>query len=120
MNEQKLARAAAILADLVGFPTISARSNLDLIEYIRALLLNRGIESIPVFNEERTKANLVASIGPKNQTGGVLLSGHTDVVRFEAQAWTRDPFSLTERDGKVFGCGTCDMKGCIACVLALV
>jgi len=118
MNEQKLARAAAILADLVGFPTISARSNLDLIEYIRALLLNRGIESIPVFNEEHTKANLVASIGPKNQTGGVLLSGHTDVVPVEGQAWSSDPFSLTERDGKFFGRGTCDMKGFIACVLA--
>ncbi len=120
MNEQKLARAAAILADLVGFPTISARSNLDLIEYIRALLLNRGIESIPVFTEERTKANLVASIGPKNQTGGVLLSGHTDVVPVEGQAWSSDPFSLTERDGKFFGRGTCDMKGFIACVLAHV
>ncbi len=120
MNEQKLARAAAILADLVRFPTISARSNLDLIEYIRALLLNCGIESIPVFNEERTKANLVASIGPKNQTGGVLLSGHTDVVPVEGQAWSSDPFSLTERDGKFFGRGTCDMKGFIACVLAHV
>jgi acetylornithine deacetylase len=118
MNDQKLARAAAILADLVGFPTISARSNLDLIDYIRALLLNSGIESIHVFNEERTKANLVASIGPKNQAGGVLLSGHTDVVPVEGQAWSSDPFSLTERGGKFFGRGTCDMKGFIACVLA--
>ena len=120
MNDQKLARASAILADLVGFPTISARSNLALIDYIRACLLKCGIESIPVFNEERTKANLVASIGPRHQVGGVLLSGHTDVVPVEGQAWSSDPFSLTEREEKFFGRGTCDMKGFIACVLAEV
>jgi len=118
MNEQKLARASAILSDLIGFPTISARSNLDLINYISALLARSGIECVPVFNEERTKANLIAALGPKERSGGVLLSGHTDVVPVEGQAWTSDPFIMQERDGKFFGRGACDMKGFIACVLA--
>ena len=118
MNEQKLARASTILSDLIGFPTISARSNLELIDYISALLARAGIESVPVFNEERTKANLVAAIGPKERSGGVLLSGHTDVVPVEGQSWTSDPFIMQERNGKFFGRGSCDMKGFIACVLA--
>ncbi|MCE6985031.1 M20/M25/M40 family metallo-hydrolase, partial [Pseudomonas frederiksbergensis] len=72
-----------------------------------------------IYNDERTKANLLASIGPA-VAGGVVLSGHTDVVPVDGQAWTVEPFSLTERDGKLYGRGTADMKGYLASVLAAV
>ena len=112
------ARALAILDDLIAFPTVSADSNLAMIDYIRALLERIGIASTLFFNEERTKANLFASLGPKNHSG-VLLSGHSDVVPVEGQAWTSDPFRLSEREGRLYGRGTADMKGFIACVLAV-
>jgi acetylornithine deacetylase len=111
------ARTQEILADLIALPTVSAESNLAMIDYIRSLLDQVGIASVPVFNEERTKANLFASIGPKN-VAGILLSGHSDVVPVEGQAWTSDPFRMAKHDGKLFGRGTADMKGFIACVLA--
>lgn len=111
------ARARAILEDLIAFPTVSADSNLAMIDYIRALLERSGIASQLFFNEERTKANLFASVGPKEQPG-VLLSGHSDVVPVAGQAWSRDPFRMVERDGRLYGRGTSDMKGFIACVLA--
>jgi len=118
MRETRLQRACAILDDLIAFPTVSAQSNLALIDYVSTLLARCGIESTPVFNEDRSKANLVAVIGPKDQAGGVLLSGHTDVVPVTGQAWTSDPFRMVARDGKLYGRGACDMKGFIACVLA--
>lgn len=112
-------RSRALLAALVGFATVSRESNLALIEFVRDYLQGLGVDSELIYNAERTKANLLASIGP-SVPGGVVLSGHTDVVPVDGQAWTVDPFCLTERDGKWFGRGTADMKGYLASVLAAV
>lgn len=109
----------ALLARLVGFATVSRDSNLELIAFIRDYLAGLGVDSELFFNEERTKANLFATIGPTG-AGGVVLSGHTDVVPVDGQAWTLEPFRLTERDGRLYGRGTADMKGFIASVLAAV
>ncbi|MGH8417901.1 MAG: acetylornithine deacetylase [Pseudomonas sp.] len=108
-----------LLQTLVGFDTTSRESNLHLIEFARDYLEGFGVTSELVYNEERSKANLFASIGPV-ELPGIALSGHTDVVPVDGQPWTVPPFKLTERDGKLFGRGTADMKGYIACVLALV
>lgn len=112
-------RSRALLAELVGFATVSRDSNLALIEFVRAYLQGLGVSSELIYNAERTKANLLASIGP-SVPGGVVLSGHTDVVPVDGQAWTVDPFCLSEMDGKLFGRGTADMKGYLASVLAAV
>ncbi|WP_103308698.1 MULTISPECIES: acetylornithine deacetylase [unclassified Pseudomonas] len=112
-------RSRALLAELVSFATVSRDSNLALIEFVRDYLQGLGVNSELVYNAERTKANLLASIGPA-VPGGVVLSGHTDVVPVDGQAWTVDPFCLSELDGKLFGRGTADMKGYLASVLAAV
>ena len=114
-----MSRSRALLQTLVGFDTTSRESNLQLIEFVRDYLAGFGVTSELVYNEERSKANLFASIGPL-ELAGIVLSGHTDVVPVDGQAWSVPPFELTERDGKLFGRGTADMKGYIACVLALV
>jgi acetylornithine deacetylase len=108
-----------LLERLIGFATVSRDSNLELIAFIRHYLAELGVESELFYNPERTKANLFATIGPRDR-GGVVLSGHTDVVPVDGQAWTVEPFRLTERDGRVYGRGTADMKGFIASVLAAV
>lgn len=108
-----------LLDKLVAFDTVSSRSNLALIEFVREFLANQGIESRLTFHPSGEKANLLATIGPRI-AGGVVLSGHTDVVPVEGQPWTSDPFRLVRRDGRVHGRGTADMKGFIACALALV
>jgi acetylornithine deacetylase len=108
--------SVSILDRLVGFPTVSRDSNLELIEYVREFLSARGIESRLYPDATGRKANLYASIGPPVD-GGVLLSGHTDVVPVDGQRWTSDPFRLQERSGQLFGRGTADMKGFIACAL---
>lgn len=108
-----------LLAQLIAFNTVSRESNLALIEFIRDYLQGLGVACELDYNTERTKANLFASIGPDDR-GGVVLSGHTDVVPVAGQAWTVEPFQLTERDGKLYGRGAADMKGYIACVLAAV
>ncbi len=108
-----------MLARLVAFPTISSASNLDCIGFIKDYLAAHGVESRLVPNAEGTKASLYATIGP-NIEGGVVLSGHTDVVPVAGQDWTSDPFMLTERDGRLYGRGTCDMKGFDALALAAV
>jgi acetylornithine deacetylase len=108
-----------LLAELVAFPTVSRDSNLALIEFVRDYLQGLGVACELDYNAERSKANLFASIGPTDR-GGVLLSGHSDVVPVDGQAWTVPPFALSERDGKLYGRGTADMKGFIACVLAAV
>ncbi|MCG4454168.1 acetylornithine deacetylase [Pseudomonas sp. MMS21-TM103] len=108
-----------LLAELVAFPTVSRDSNLGLIEFIRAYLAGLGVACELDYNAERSKANLFASIGPSDR-GGVLLSGHSDVVPVAGQTWSLPPFELSERDGKLYGRGTADMKGFIACVLAAV
>jgi acetylornithine deacetylase len=108
-----------MLARLVAFPSVSSSSNLEIICFCRDWLARHGIESRLVRSAEGDKANLYASIGPMVE-GGVVLSGHTDVVPVEGQVWTSDPWTLTERDGRLYGRGTCDMKGFDALVLALV
>ncbi len=104
---------------LVGFDTVSARSNLALIEHVRGYLDGHGIAARLTFNAERSKANLFATIGPQRR-GGIVLSGHTDVVPVAGQPWETEPFTLVERDGRLYGRGTADMKSFIAVALALV
>ncbi|CAN0618135.1 acetylornithine deacetylase [Burkholderia multivorans] len=116
MNE---ALSRALLERLVGFATVSRESNLEMIDFIRHYLAEHGVESELFYNPERTKANLFATIGPRHR-GGIVLSGHTDVVPADGQAWTVDAFRLTEKDGRLYGRGTADMKGFIASVLAAV
>ncbi|AWY41344.1 acetylornithine deacetylase [Pseudomonas putida] len=108
-----------LLERLIAFATVSRDSNLELIRFIEAYLAGHGVQSELFFNDEGTKANLFATIGPL-QSGGVVLSGHTDVVPVDGQAWTVDPFHLSEKDGRLYGRGTADMKGFIASVLAAV
>ncbi len=107
------------LAILLAEDTTSRESNLALISYIRQYLAGLGVSTQLFHNPEGTKANLLARMGPPGP-GGVMLSGHTDVVPVDGQAWSVPPFSLTERDGRYYGRGSADMKGFIACVLAAV
>lgn len=109
----------AWLSRLVAFDTTSSKSNLALIDDVEAYLRDQGAETHRVWNADRTKANLYAVVGPKVE-GGVVLSGHTDVVPVTGQAWSTDPFALTERDGKLYGRGTADMKAFSAIALSLV
>ncbi|QCS66129.1 acetylornithine deacetylase [Achromobacter denitrificans] len=106
----------ALLARLVAFDTVTLQPNLALIEAVRELLAAHGIASTLVRSEDGTRANLHASVGPAD-VPGVLLSGHTDVVPAAGQAWTVPPFALTERDGLLYGRGTADMKGFVACAV---
>ncbi|WP_122435948.1 acetylornithine deacetylase [Pseudomonas viridiflava] len=106
-------RALDIFKRLIAFETVSSEPNMALIDYVRDLLATKGIESLIVKDETGKKANLFASTGPREQPG-VLLSGHTDVVPAAGQAWTMPPFQATLRDGRIYGRGTCDMKGFIA------
>jgi hypothetical protein len=108
-----------ILAQLIAFDTVSRNPNLALIEYIRDYLADLGVDSELFFDDAGRKANLFATLGPRER-GGVCLSGHTDVVPVDGQAWTVPPFALTEKDGRLYGRGSADMKGYIACVLAAV
>lgn len=108
-----------ILARLIAFDTTSRNSNLELIAWVEDFLAARGIASKRVFNDDGAKANLYALIGPEVE-GGVVLSGHTDVVPVDGQPWTSDPWVLTERDGKLYGRGTADMKSFLALALAYV
>lgn len=108
-----------LLGKLIGFATVSRDSNLEMIAFIRDYLEALGVQSELFYNPERTKANLFATIGPRDR-GGIVLSGHTDVVPVDGQAWTVEPFRLTEADGRLYGRGTADMKGFIASVLAAV
>ncbi len=105
-----------ILKDLIAFPTVSADSNRSLIDYCAKRLEHAGAKVSIIEDESGAKANLYATIGPEDKPG-VLLSGHTDVVPVEGQNWTVPPFELTEKDGKVYGRGTTDMKGFLACAL---
>ncbi|HLI66971.1 MAG TPA: acetylornithine deacetylase [Caulobacteraceae bacterium] len=111
------ARAIEELGRLVGFDTTSRDSNLGLIEYAEGLLAGLDVSSRRVANADGSKANLLATIGPM-VAGGVVLSGHTDVVPVDGQAWTSDPFTVVQRGDKLYGRGTCDMKGFIALALA--
>ncbi|HYD44041.1 MAG TPA: acetylornithine deacetylase, partial [Phenylobacterium sp.] len=118
--ESLSARSLEILDRLIAFDTTSRGSNLALIEWVEAYLAGHGVASRRVANAEGTKANLIATVGP-DVAGGVVLSGHTDVVPVDGQPWTSEPFKLTDKgDGRLYGRGTCDMKGFIALALAAV
>ncbi len=108
-----------ILASLVAFDTTSRNSNLPLIEFVEGYLSEYGVASERVYDETGEKANLWATIGPAD-VPGIILSAHTDVVPVDGQDWTSDPFAVEERDGRLYGRGTCDMKGFLAATLAAV
>jgi acetylornithine deacetylase len=108
-----------ILSALVGFDTVSRNSNLDLIAWVEGYLDRLGVKHERIYDETGKKSNLWATLGPA-EVPGYILSGHTDVVPVDDQDWTDSPFRLTERDGKLFGRGSCDMKGYVACCLAAV
>lgn len=113
-----LHRTQEILGKLISFPTVSADSNLAMIQHLADLLDDAGAR-VEVFRDPSgTKANLFATIGPQID-GGILLSGHSDVVPVADQDWTTDPWVMTQRDGRLYGRGTCDMKGFIASAVAL-
>jgi len=108
-----------LLERLVSFDTTSVLSNLELIHFIQDYLAQYGVESQRISDETGGKANLYATIGSQDK-GGVMLSGHTDVVPVKGQPWSSDPFTLTERDDRLYARGSCDMKGFIASALAVV
>ncbi|MFN3937648.1 MAG: acetylornithine deacetylase [Gemmobacter sp.] len=106
-----------VLAALIAFPTVSRETNLPLVDWVERYLAGHGIVASRVPSPCGAKAHLFAQVGPK-VPGGVLLSGHTDVVPVDGQAWTTAPWVLTERDGRLYGRGTCDMKGFDALAVA--
>lgn len=111
--------ALSHLEALIGFDTTSRDTNLELIAYVESFLGGHGVVSRRVSNADASKANLYATIGPA-VPGGVVLSGHTDVVPVDGQSWRSDPFTLTRRGDRLYGRGTCDMKGFLALALAIV
>ncbi len=113
------AATIAMLAELVAFDTVSSKSNLPLIERVEAYLQGLGIAFTRVPNAAGDKAALYATVGPAGD-GGVLLSGHTDVVPVKGQSWTSDPFVLREEGTRLYGRGACDMKGFDALCLAML
>ena len=115
----QLSDTVALLRDLIAFPTISEVSNLDMIAYLAHRLESHGAR-VDIFHDEiGHKANLFATIGPDDVDGGIVLSGHSDVVPVAEQDWASDPFELIEHDGHLYGRGTCDMKGFIAAACAM-
>lgn len=115
---KKNASVSEILEKLVAFPVLGGESNLIIIEWIQTYIEQYGIATQLVFNKENTKASLHCRIGPSIDKG-IILSGHTDVVPVKGQDWSSDPFALTDKnDGNLYGRGTCDMKGFLACCLA--
>jgi acetylornithine deacetylase len=111
--------ARELMERLVAFPTVSRDSNLDLVGFIGDYLRLHGVEPVIVPSPDGRKAALYAHVGP-DVPGGVVLSGHSDVVPVDGQHWTSDPWTVTERDGRLYGRGTCDMKGFVALALAAV
>lgn len=112
--------AVGLLERLVAFDTTSHLSNLALIGFVEEHLAAHGVESRRVFNADRTKAGLIATVPGRTGQGGIALSGHTDVVPVTGQRWDTPPFTVTERDGRLYGRGTADMKAFLACCLAMV
>ncbi|WP_372609894.1 acetylornithine deacetylase [Aquicoccus sp.] len=99
-----------LMEKLVSFPTVSRDSNLPLVDWVEEYLSGHGIVCHRHYREDNEQAALFAHVGPEVE-GGVILSGHTDVVPVDGQPWASDPFTVTERDGRYYGRGTCDMKG---------
>jgi len=108
-----------MLERLVAFPTVSRESNLPLMDFVEDYLKGHGIESNRVYNADGTKCNLFAVVGP-SVDGGVVLNGHTDVVPVDGQDWSTDPFTLVQKGDKLYGRGSCDMKGFDALALCAV
>ena len=115
----KVERTVEILERLVGFPSVSGLPNGDIVGYIKDYLASHGVEASISYDDDGVRANLFATLGPEVD-GGVVLNGHTDVVAVEGQDWSTDPFTLTRRDGRLYGRGSVDMKGFLACVLGSV
>lgn len=114
-----MTKVQKILAELVSFPILGGDSNLAIVDYITSYLDKYGVTYQLVPNDEGTKTLIHARIGPA-VNGGIILSGHTDVVPVEGQDWDTDPFELVEKDEKLYARGSCDMKGFLACCLAIV
>jgi acetylornithine deacetylase len=119
MTNALVLAARDILASLIAFDTTSRNSNLQLISWVEDYLDQHGVASTRVVNADASKANLYASVGPAVE-GGIILSGHSDVVPVDGQDWQSTPWTVTEREGLLHGRGTCDMKGFIALALAAV
>jgi len=119
--DQVFPETLKILSDLIKFQTVSGTSNLELIEYCEKKLEKLGAISFKTFHNSKQQANLFSTINGKKKLdgGGIILSGHTDVVPASGKEWSSDPFVALEKDSKVYGRGSCDMKGFIACTLAL-
>jgi acetylornithine deacetylase len=111
-----LANTISILERLVAFDTVSSRSNAELIDWVANRLDDIGVRAFVQHGDEPGKANLFATLGPE-RPGGIMLSGHSDVVPVAGQDWSSDPFVLTEREGRLYGRGSADMKGFIACCI---
>src|ERR1700760_514809 len=119
MTRERTDRIKAILAKLVGFDTISDKSNLALVDHVEAYLAEHNVKAQRITDSPGQKAAMWVTIGPADKPG-IVLSGHTDVVPVADQSWSQDPFTLTERDGKLYGRGSADMKGFVATCLAMV
>ena len=120
--EEAFSETLKILSELIKFQTVSGTSNVDLIQYCEKKLEVLGAKSFITFDDKKLRANLFSTIsGKKNLNGknGIILSGHTDVVPASSKGWSSDPFIATEKNDKIYGRGSCDMKGFIACTLAL-
>lgn len=118
-HQEPTSRTLDILSALIAFPTVSRDSNLGLIEWVRDSLRRQGIGARLSYDATGAKANLFATIGP-DLPGGIVLSGHTDVVPVDGQDWSSDPFQARIAGGRLYGRGACDMKGFLAAVLASV
>jgi acetylornithine deacetylase len=119
MSADRLATAKATLARLIAFDSVSDRSNLPVVAFVEDTLAAHGVAARRAPNAFGDKAAILATIGPRVD-GGVVLSGHTDVVPVEGQVWSSGPFAMREAAGRLYGRGACDMKGFGACVLAMV
>ncbi len=118
-EDERLCIALNLLERLVSFNTVSSNSNLALVSFVEDYLQSLGVDFVRIPQAEGGKAALFATIGP-NLDGGIVLSGHTDVVPVAGQAWTTDPFLLRRANGRLVGRGTCDMKGFDAVCLAMI
>lgn len=118
-DTSRLPETISTLERLVAFDTVSSRSNIALIDWVANRLNDHGVKAFVQHAEEPGKANLFATIGPPDRPG-VMLSGHSDVVPVDGQAWSSDPFRLTERDGRLYARGSADMKGFIACCVQML
>jgi len=116
-DHPRLASAVSYLEELIGFDTTSAHSNLEIIAYLKRYFDELGMETTVLYDTSGEKANLIASIGPKD-VPGIVLSGHTDVVPANPDRWTSAPFTMEQRGSRLYGRGSCDMKGFAACVMA--